>query len=156
MATRHATHAATHSWDELPAKRKEYMTKNIRKHRLEKHTNTWVYVCKKHISFKRNNLAGSRLVECYTRIMRLEGQETSWKQPQSCAVADLLSFRSGQRKRERQRGWSHWEKVDMHKHLKHTHTHTHFVIMSDTLFRPTRLLTRLAKEVGLNHKKTSG
>lgn len=40
MATWHATHAATHSWDELPAKRKEYMTKNIRKHRLEKHTNT--------------------------------------------------------------------------------------------------------------------
>lgn len=69
--------------DALHAKGEEHTTENIRVQGLEKHTDERVYETQ--ISWKRNCLASSRLVERYTLIMRVEGCEPPKKQPQSCA-----------------------------------------------------------------------
>lgn len=88
--------------DALHAKGEEHTTENIRVQGLEKHTDERVYETQ--ISWKRNCLASSRLVERYTLIMRVEGCEPPKKQPQSCARLWISWVEGQEGERENARG----------------------------------------------------
>ena len=132
--------------DALHAKGEEHTTETIRVQGLEKHTDMRVHETQ--ISWKRNGLASSRLVERYTLVMRVERCEplkNNHKAVPGCESPELKGRKEKERTPEGTQQLGEGRNL-MHTDV-HTHTHTHTLrslsarVVLIRLMRPFTCLT---------------